>query len=31
LPGAYDVIAPSTDVGVLLREIEDDPTSIFWG
>jgi hypothetical protein len=27
----YDFIGPSTDVRVLLGEIDDDPTSIFWG
>ena len=27
----YDFIGPSTDVDVLLAEIDDDPTSIFWG
>jgi hypothetical protein len=27
----YDFIGPSTDVNVLLAEIDDDPTSIFWG
>jgi Protein of unknown function (DUF3024) len=34
LPGVwheYEFIGSSTDVGVLLAEIEDDPTSIFWG
>jgi hypothetical protein len=27
----YDLIKPTTDVDVLLHEIDRDPTSIFWG
>ncbi len=27
----YDDVDPSPDVGPILREIEDDPTGIFWG
>jgi hypothetical protein len=27
----YDFAKPSLDVGVLLAEVERDPTSIFWG
>lgn len=27
----YDFAEPSLDVGVLLAEVERDPTSIFWG
>ena len=28
---AYDLCAPSAHVENLLREIDDDPTGIFWG
>lgn len=27
----YDVVAPTTDVLVLLDEVDQDPTGIFWG
>jgi hypothetical protein len=27
----YDVIQPSTDFDVLLKELDRDPTGIFWG
>lgn len=27
----YDFIGPSTEMGVLLAEIDGDPTGIFWG
>jgi hypothetical protein len=27
----YDFIDPSQDLEVILKEIDDDPTSIFWG
>ncbi len=27
----YDLIDPSTDVDVLLAEVDRDPTAIFWG
>jgi hypothetical protein len=27
----YDFVEPAGDLGPLLAEVEDDPTSIFWG
>jgi hypothetical protein len=27
----YDEVGPTRDIGVLLREVEKDPTGIFWG
>jgi hypothetical protein len=27
----YDMVQPTADVGVLLDEIDRDPTAIFWG
>lgn len=27
----YDLIGPATSIGVLLQEIERDPTGTFWG
>ena len=27
----YDQLEPSQDIGDLLREIDRDPTAIFWG
>ena len=27
----YDQVKPTTDINVIIRELDDDPTGIFWG